>query len=602
VWGKQGIAARGPDAQALRQRGRAGERVSGRILTAGVCPLPWTNGARLLAGLSSSRGVMRPTTAILLTFSVPFLAVPALAQAPVQAAAASAATHALPPAEVPDLVLVPAGASLALPPPVAERLVDGDLLALPADAPDAPATAEEIDKESAELEDMRRAEEESHVGEVAEEVAPHAPGEGRIDLLPELDHDLAQLRAEYDIPIDVNEAVVQYVRFFQSRAARGHFAKWLGRSHKYLEKYRAILREEGLPQDTVYLAMIESGFGNFAYSRARASGPWQFIAATGKHFGLAQDFWVDERRDPERSARAAARYLKELHHQTGDWRLAWAGYNAGVGRIYKAKKQGYDDFWEMAATPGRKVLRAETKGYVPKLMAAAIVAKHPEAFGFKAEDIEPQRWTEYAEVTVPSATLLSVLARAVEVSEKELIDLNPELRRACTPPRPYKLKIPVGQAETFAANWPALKGKVRMTFAGHVVRRGDTLSGVAARFGVPVQGIMEMNGLKSAKRLRVGQELLVPKPLGSTVAAARTPAPERRAEPAARARKERLVAKAPADRSRSTLKVQPGDTLWSISRKLGVELDDLCRWNGIDNPGRHKLMVGARLVVYSDRG
>src|SRR6266498_1846081 len=120
-----------------------------------------------------------------------------------------------------------------------------------------------------------------------------------------------------------------------------------------MDRYRAILKEEGIPQDTVFLAMIESGFGNFAYSRARASGPWQFIGPTGKLFGLKQDFWVDERRDPEKSAHAAARYLKLLRQQTGDWRLAWAGYNAGVGRIFKAKAKGYDDFWEMAAVPGR---------------------------------------------------------------------------------------------------------------------------------------------------------------------------------------------------------------------------------------------------------
>jgi len=545
---------------------------------------------------------MRPTTAILLTFFAVYAAAPAFAQAPAQAAAAaSAAAQALPPAKVPELTLVPAS-TLGAPTPVADRATQADWVAgPPEDAPDDPATAEEIDKESAELEDMRKAEEESHVDEATAEVAPHAPGEGRIDLLPELDHDLAQLQAEYDIPVEVNEAVVSYVRFFQSRAARAHFVKWLGRSHRYIERYREILKEEGLPQDTVYLAMIESGFGNFAYSRARASGPWQFIAATGKHFGLTLDFWVDERRDPERSARAAARYLKQLYQQTGDWRLAWAGYNAGVGRIFKAKKKGYDDFWEMAAAPGRKVLRAETKGYVPKLMAAAIVSKHPEAFGFKAEEIEPQRWTEYAEVDVPSATLLSVLARAAAVSEKALIDLNPELRRACTPPRPYKLKIPIAAAETFAANWPALKGKVRMTFAGHVVRRGDTLSAIALRFGVPVQGIMEMNGLKSARRLRIGQELIVPRPTGG-VMAARTPEPARRVEPVARRRTTRVAAAAPADRPRSTLRVRPGDTLWSISRKLGVELDELCRWNGIEDPGRHKLLVGKQLVVYADRG
>jgi len=546
---------------------------------------------------------MRPTTANLLTVSLLSLAAPALAQAPTQAAAAaSASAQALPPAPVPEPVLVSDGIEMGRPTPTAERALEAE--APPADVPDDPAMAEEIDKESAELEEMRQAEEASHVqDQPSVEPVPHARGEGRIALLPELDHDLAQLQAEYDIPIEVNEAVVRYIRFFQSRAARPHFVKWLGRSHKYMEKYRAILREEGLPEDTVFLAMIESGFGNFAYSRAKASGPWQFIAGTGKMFGLKQDFWVDERRDPEKSAHAAARYLKQLHQQTGDWRLAWAGYNAGVGRIYKAKQKGYDDFWEMAAAPGRKVLRAETKGYVPKLMAAAIVTKHTEAFGFLADEIEPQRWTEYEEVQIPSAALLSVVAKAAEVSERDLIDLNPELRRACTPPRPHALKIPKGQAATFAQNWPALQGKVRMTFAGHVVRRGDTISGIAASHGVPVQGILEMNGLKTAKKLRVGQELLIPKPVGTALAAGRTPEPTRRVEPASRPRLAAAAsAQAPADLPRTNVRVQPGDTLWSISRKFGVELDDLCRWNGIENPRRHKLMVGAQLIVYAERG
>jgi membrane-bound lytic murein transglycosylase D len=539
---------------------------------------------------------MRPTTQIPLSFLLLSLVAPTLAYP--QATAVSVAGQALAPAKVPDPEIVPSTFGFATLRPTTERALEADLFAPPADAPDDPAMAEEIDKESAELEEMRQAEEESHVADDAVATS----GEGRIDLLPELAMDLAQLQAEYDIPIEVNEAVVRYVRFFQSRAARAHFAKWLGRSHKYLDVYRRILREEGLPEDTVYLAMIESGFGNFAYSRAAASGPWQFMPATGKHFGLKQDFWVDQRRDPEASARAAARYLKELHGQTGDWRLAWAGYNAGVGRIYRARKQGYDDFWDMAATPGKKVLHPETKGYVPKLMAAAIIAKRPEAFGFRPEEIDPQRWTPYVEVQVPTATLLTVLAQAAEVSERELIDLNPELRRACTPPRPYKLKIPAAQAETFAARWPALEKKSRMTFAGHVVRKGDTLSHIGMRHGVPLQGIMEMNNLKSASKLRIGQELIIPKPVGSgtVLASARAPEPSRRAEPAARSATA-AKASAPAGHQRTVIRVAPGDTLWSIARRMGVQLKELCRWNGIDNPSRHKLLAGAHLVVYTER-
>jgi len=226
------------------------------------------------------------------------------------------------------------------------------------------------------------------------------------------------------------------------------------------------------------------------------------------------------------------------------------------------------------------------------------VSKHREAFGFEEAEIERHAWTEYERVTIPSATLLSVLARAAGVGERELVDLNPELRRACTPPRPHEVKIPKSRMEEFARAWPALQGKVRMTFAGHVVRRGDTLSAIAARFGVPVEGIMEMNGLRSARRLRIGQELVIPKPVRGAVAAAGVPE-ARRAEPKTRVRQARAAA---TSADRTTLKVRRGDTLWSISRRHGVELDDLCKWNGIEDPADHKLLVGTQLVLFDERG
>ena len=503
-------------------------------------------------------------------------------------------------------------------------------------APDQPETGPqgaEIDAQSAELEAIRDAERatrvqearslESRAAEAAEALGlgsplrqrleealshevtpPPSEARGRVALIPELDHGLPQLQAEYDIPIDVNDAVVGYIRFFQSRLVRPHFVKWLGRSHRYLERYRQILREEGLPEDTVYLAMIESGFANFAQSRAKAVGPWQFIAPTGKLFGLRQDFWVDERRDPEKSARAAARYLKELKEQTGDWRLAWAGYNAGAGTIFRAKSKGYQDFWAMADTKGRKILRAETKGYVPKLMAAAIISKHPEDFGFTAEEIEPERWPDFVEVALEEAAPLGAVAQAAGVPEHVLVDLNPELRRACTPPRRYALKLPREAAPAFAAAWPEIAPKVRTTFDGHVVQRGETLSGIAARYGVPVQGILEMNPRISAKALRPGTELIIPGASGRPAPVAQgraTPRPPAAAPGAAASAATASAARPEAGRS-GTWKVQPGDTLWQISRESGVELKELCRLNGIDDPKHHKLKVGQELVLGGGRG
>ncbi|HET6923133.1 MAG TPA: LysM peptidoglycan-binding domain-containing protein, partial [Anaeromyxobacteraceae bacterium] len=568
---------------------------------------------------------------------VPIVLLSFLGAGPAAGAASSASAAALNaapgPADLPAAAgaPLPAGArGLPLPRSLLEEAAPGG------DQGDEEAIEEEIEAQSAEMEAMRSAEEKAALtperpGDgaaraaarlglesplrqrldeaLAGDLAP-APEEdqGRIALFPEIDHDLRRLQAEYDIPVEVNEAVLAYVRFFQTEPARGHFVRWLGRYHKYQERYRRILAEHGLPEDTVFLAMIESGFANLAYSRARASGPWQFIAATGRRMGLKQDFWVDERRDPEKAARAASRYLKELHEQTGDWRLAWAGYNAGVNRILRAQRTGQADFWAM--TRGR-VIRKETKGYVPKLMAAAIVTKHQEAFGFRPEEVTPGRWDDYEEVTVPHATDLSALARAAGLAEKELLELNPELRRSCTPPRPYALKIPKGRAEAFSAAWPSVESSGRLAFANHRVQRGESLVAVAAGYGVPPDAIARMNGLRPGRRLRAGTELVVPVSAqarrnggSANEAVARTRIQEYQLanpasvehEPPPRAALARL--EQVDGRTRATVLVQSGDSLWAIAQKFGVGLDELCRWNGIANPRRLKLQVGRELVVY----
>ena len=183
--------------------------------------------------------------------------------------------------------------------------------------------------------------------------------------------------------------MVSYVRFFQLPLVRPHYVKYLGRGHRYIPRYQQIMREEGVPEDTVFLAMIESGFANYATSRAKAVGPWQFIAPTGRLYGL-QAGLLGRRAARSRRSRPAPppASSRSSTRQTGDWRLAWAGYNAGLGTVQRAQARGYPDYWSMAAAKGRRALRAETKGYVPKLMAAAIIARHPEAFGFRPEEIE----------------------------------------------------------------------------------------------------------------------------------------------------------------------------------------------------------------------
>jgi membrane-bound lytic murein transglycosylase D len=238
-------------------------------------------------------------------------------------------------------------------------------------------------------------------------------------------------------------------------------------------------------------------------------------------------------------------------------------------------------------------------------MAAAIVTKHREAFGF-GDDVERLSWIETDEVQLNGSVLLDVVAQAAGVAKRDLMELNPELRRAVTPPRPFTLKLPKGSAEAFAQSWPALEGKARANFAGHVVRRGDTLGAIALRFGTQVEGIMQLNGLASARRLRVGQELLIPVPRGGlredAVASARParPAPAKLAgapimEPAG-------YRPPPAPISGVRHVVQDGDTLWSISQRLGVDLDTLCRWNNIRNPRRFTLRIGTELVVKAQGG
>jgi len=494
-------------------------------------------------------------------------------------------------------------------------------------AGDVPEVEKELEAQSAEIDEVRLAEEKAVLvplphpedgaareavrlgtesplrqridGALSRDTAPMPEEDaGSIAMLPEIGHDLRRLQAEYDIPIDVNEAVVQYVRFFQTPGVRKHFVKWLGRLPRYQERYRAILREAGLPEDTIYLAMIESGFANLAYSRAKAAGPWQFIGSTGKRMGLQQDFWVDERRDPEKSARAATVYLKALYAEFGDWRLAWAGYNAGEGKIEKAKKKGQLDFWTMARG---KILKRETKGYVPKLMAAAIISKHPEAFGFRKEEIEAERWTPYEKVTVPHAVDLEAVARAAEVSTHELHELNPELRRNCTPPRAYAVKLPVGSSVAFEKNWGEVGSSAELGFAHHTLVKGEGIATVAAAYGVSTVTVLQMNGLKAGKRVKPGTELVIP--LGAQArrqgAVAAAEALASAAPKASQASKSRPAA---AASGQATVLVRAGDSLCTISQRVGVKLQQLCDWNGIKNPSRHKLQIGQQLVIAPPQG
>lgn len=310
------------------------------------------------------------------------------------------------------------------------------------------------------------------------------------------------------VPIIVNRNVEAHIRYFQGRG-RKHFVKWLGRTGEYMPLLQGILRENSLPEDLFYLAVIESGLNPKAKSKARAVGMWQFIRGTAVRYGLRVDWWIDERMDPEMASYAAARYLKDLYAQFGSWYLAAAGYNAGEGRIMRAvRKLGTDDFWEIASN--KKTLKRETRDYVPKYIAAMLIAKDPEGYGFTEHEYGGE--FSYEKGTVSEPTDLRVIANAAGTTVDEIRRLNPALLRWFTPPGypDYEVKIPAGSKERFAINIAKVPREERISFLMHKVKKGDTVSKIARRYGVDANPILYINGLKSAMGLKPGSIIAVP--------------------------------------------------------------------------------------------
>lgn len=391
---------------------------------------------------------------------------------------------------------------------------------------------------------------------------------------------------EFDIPIVVNAKVEQFIQYFQT-TLRNRFSNWLALSGKYIPIMRTLLRENGLPEDLVYLALIESGFNPYAYSRSKACGPWQFIYLTGKRYGLRVDWWVDERRDPEKSTIAAAKYLKDLYDMFACWYLAAAGYNAGENKIAAAvKRYRTEDFWELTKY---RFLKQETKDYVPQMIAAALIAKDPDKYGFSG--IEYQDPLRYEKVTVPPLTSLSLIAAACEIPVEELKELNPELLRGCTPPeKPYEIKIPLGKKDLFLKNFETLLPSERPPCRIHVVKRGETLPRIARLYGVHSQTILEANQVGKRTRLSPGMNLIIPFP------------PQAPSDPNAGPRlvaKRKGEGKVPSANEEGEEEIlytiKKGDTLWAIANEMGVNIGALSRWNNL-HPEK-KLRPGDKLRI-----
>ncbi|MDR1841221.1 MAG: transglycosylase SLT domain-containing protein [Holophagales bacterium] len=324
------------------------------------------------------------------------------------------------------------------------------------------------------------------------------------DMKSELERvEAAESDTAFDFPIDLNDKVLAFVGAFSGRS-REIIQNSLSRGSRYIPMIHQVLAEEGLPLDLAYLPIVESGFRNEARSRAAAVGMWQFIRATGRTYGLQQDSWVDERRDPEKATRAAARFLKHLYETNDDWYLALAGYNAGQGRVNGALQgTGSRNFWDHARS---RYLRTETKNYVPQFCAAVLVGKHPERFGLEVAQLEPY---EYEIVEVTKSISLITLTTRVGLSPDSLRDLNPELIRRTTPPRRYQLKVPVGKAQDVFEALTAIPTAERLEFRTYKIKKGDTLAKIAARYNTTPEDLLAINNI-SASRFRVGRNIQVP--------------------------------------------------------------------------------------------
>jgi membrane-bound lytic murein transglycosylase D len=303
------------------------------------------------------------------------------------------------------------------------------------------------------------------------------------------------------------KAVKRNISFF-SEKIKEKFSLWLSRSGKYLDLMKGILKEKDVPEEIVFLSLIESGFNPFAYSPARAAGYWQFIASTAKRYGLKINWWRDERRDPVKSTEAAANYLKDLYEMFGSWNLAMAAYNAGEGKILKAlNKTKTDDYWSLLNT---RYIKSETKDYVPKFIAASLIANSPQNFGF--EDLEYHRPLNYDEVTIELPVDLEVIAECTETTEEVIRGLNPELRRWCTPPDvpEYVLKIPEGKKDLFLKNLSQIPEEERFSIDIYKVKKGDTFKRISKNTGIPVQVILDLNSMEKIIPLKAGVKIYLP--------------------------------------------------------------------------------------------
>ena len=367
-----------------------------------------------------------------------------------------------------------------------------------------------------------------------------------------------------EISLILNPAVERNIRYFQTVIPE-RFQEWLNRFQKYKPVVEQIFAELGLPQELVYLSVIESGFNPRAYSRARAAGPWQFMKGTGRIYGLQVNWYVDERRDPIKSSVAAAQHLRDLYDRFSSWPLALAAYNAGAGKITRAiRKSGTRDYWKIRKT---RYIRRETREYVPKYMAATIIATNPTLFGFQVETDEVHK---YDEVLMNNTIHLRTVAKKTGLEFDDLRRLNPELRRSITPPdkEGYFLKVPVGMGYHVENVRDELKqwSEPPPHVTWYRVRRGDSLSVIAHRFHTSVSKLRSLNNLRG-NLINVGQRLRV---------------------------SEGVEASDGGAGDAKWYRVRRGDSLWTIAKRFSVSVRDLQVLNNLSSSA---IRAGRMLMV-----
>ena len=394
---------------------------------------------------------------------------------------------------------------------------------------------------------------------------------------------------DIDVATFTNHDRVQYFLDFFQGPARPRMTIWLERMKRYEEMIRAELAEQGLPGDLVYLALIESGFSNTAVSRARATGMWQFMRGTARMYGLRMDTWVDERRDPYKATSAAARHLRDLRDRFGSIYLAAAAYNAGGGKVSRGLARLPEDeedslntdatFFRLSDT---RHLRQETRDYVPKLIAAALIAKEPERYGFPSfDEVEPQAWDS---IIVTDAAGLDVIARLADTTVAAIREFNPQYLRLATPPGSRSvIRLPEGKGPAVSLAYAEIPPSKRVTFHEHYVTRGQTLSHIAGIYHVSVSDLREANP-SAGRTLRIGQRLIIPTG-GVGLAREAVAAEDRRAEI------RRSVS--------STHRVRAGETLSEIGEQYHVSVSQLKAWNGLRG---NTIRVGQRLRIRTSSG